>query len=210
MYIAASFLKIQTEKEKIKKLDSLVNQIHFDVMDGNFVQNKTIEFKEMFEISQSLTKAKDIHLMVKDIYKYVDMYKKLNPKYIIFHYEATSEIETVIEYIKKENIKVGIAINPDTDPLFLKPYLDKIDLVLIMSVYPGAGGQEFIDVSDKIEKLYRIRKENNLNYLIEVDGGINDKTIKKVNKADIVVVGSFITDSDNYQNQIKKLEVFYE
>ena len=206
MIISTSFLKIQNDKEKIQKLNSVSDQMHYDIMDGIFVENKTIDFNQMKEIDKFITKPKDIHLMVKDIYKYVDMYKELNPEYLIFHYEATDKIEETINYIKSLNIKVGIAINPDTNSLLLKPYLDKIDLVLIMSVFPGQGGQEFIDISYKIDYFDKMRKEYNLNYLIEVDGGINDKTISKIKKVDIAVVGSFITDSDDYQNQIKRVE----
>lgn len=206
MKISASFLKIQKDKEKIIELNNYVDQMHYDIMDGIFVANKTIDFVEMQEVDKFITKPKDIHLMVTDIYKYVDMYRNLNPDYIIFHYEATDKIEETINYIKSLNIKVGLAINPDTNPLLLKPYLDKIDLILIMSVYPGKGGQEFIDISYKIDYFVEMRKELNLKYKIEVDGGINDKTIKKVNTADIIVVGSFITDNNNYQKQIEKIE----
>jgi len=206
MEIAASFLKIQNDIEKIKELNSLVGRIHYDIMDGIFVKNKTIGFNEMKEINQIITCTKDIHLMVNDVYKYVDIYIKLNPDYIIFHYETNKDIEEKINYIKNQNIKVGIAINPNTNPILLRPYLDKIDLVLIMSVPPGKGGQEFIDISYKVDYFYEIRKENNLNYLIEVDGGINDETIKLINKADIAVVGSFITDSNDYKKQINKIE----
>lgn len=206
MIISASFLKIQKEKEKVKRLNDIVDQIHYDIMDGLFVPNKTIDFNEMQEIDKFITKPKDIHLMVKEINKYVDMYKQLHPNYIIFHLEATENIEETINYIKNNNIKVGIAINPNTNPIDLKPYLNKIDLVLVMSVFPGKGGQQFIDMTHKVEYLYEYRKYNNLNYLIEVDGGINNENIKLVNKADIIVVGSYITDSDNYEKQLKELK----
>lgn len=205
MKISASFLKIQTEKEKVKQLDTITDYMHFDIMDGKFVSNKTIDFKDMEEIAKEIQKPKDVHLMVLDIYKYVDMYKNINPEYITFHYEATKEIEDVINYIKSLGIKVGIAINPDTNPELLNPYLNLVDLVLVMSVFPGKGGQQFIDISSKIDYLNKKRQEENLKYIIEADGGINDETIKFIKDIDMAVVGSFITDSDNYSKQIKKV-----
>ena len=205
MKIGGSFLKIQNNIKKIKELNDVCDNIHFDVMDGKFTEKKTESFETMKKVNEIITKPKDIHLMVKDIYTYVNLYKDLNPKFITFHFEATNDIEKTIEYIKSFNIKVGLAINPDTNIEKIKDYLYKIDLVLVMSVFPGKGGQEFIDITSKIKKLKEFRLQNNLNYIIEVDGGINDKSIKQVKDADVVVVGSFITDSINYQKQIDKL-----
>ena len=200
MKIAGSFLKIQDDINKIKELEKCTDQIHFDIMDGLFTENKT-KIKDI-----QIKKDIDIHLMVLDIKSYVDKVLKYNPKYITFHLEATDNIIENINYIKEKNIKVGIAINPKTDIEKIYKYLDKIDLVLLMSVKPGKGGQKFIDISNKLNKLYNYRKENNLSFIIEVDGGINNETIKKVEKADIVVCGSFITDSTNYENQVKQLK----
>ena len=205
MKIAGSFLKINDNIEKIKQLNDACDNIHMDIMDGVFTEKATIPFEKMENINKIITKPKDIHLMVNDIYKYIDLYKKLNPNYITFHYEATNEIENIINYIKSMNIKVGLAINPDTSIKKITKYLDNLDLILVMSVFPGAGGQKFIDITDKIDYLNDYKKQNNLNYIIEVDGGINNETIKLVKNADLIVVGSYITDSDNYKNQIKKL-----
>lgn len=205
MKISASFLQIQNDIEKVIELNKVSDGMHYDVMDGIFVENKTIPFEIMQKIDKFITKPKDIHLMVKDVYKYIDMYKKTNPEYIIFHYEATTEVTKIIEYIKSLGIKVGLAINPNTSLNCITKYLKDLDLILVMSVYPGKGGQEFIDVSNKIKYLNDYKKNNILNYKIEVDGGINDKTIQKIKGADIAVVGSFITSSDNYEMQIKKV-----
>ena len=205
MKISASFLKIQDQKANIVKLNSLADYMHFDIMDGHFVKGKTLDFDELLEVSKELEKPKDVHLMVNDIYEYIDMYSKINPEFITFHIEATNEPLKVIDYIKAKNINVGISLNPATNVETLIPYLDKVDLVLVMSVVPGKGGQPFIDITDKLIYLDNYRKSNNLNYLIEVDGGINDQTISKVINADIAVVGSFITDSDNYKEQFEKL-----
>ena len=205
MKISASFLKIQNDKEKIRKLDLLSDYMHFDIMDGNFVSASTVSYEVMKENTSEILKPKDIHLMVEDIYSYVDTYKELSPEFITFHYEATDDVQSVIDYVKSLGIKPGISINPDTEVTVLNPYLDKIDLVLVMSVFPGKGGQEFINISDKLDYLNRYREINDLNYMIEVYGGINDMTIEKVKKADMAVVGSYITDSDDYESQFERL-----
>ncbi len=204
MKISGSFLKIQNDQEKIQELNEVVDYMHYDIMDGIFVSNTTLDFERIKDSTTSITKPKDVHLMVKDIYKYIEMYQELKPEFITFHFEATKEIDKVIEYIKSKNIKVGIAINPDTDVTVLKPYLNKIDLVLLMSVMPGAGGQAFIDITSKINWLKSNQKD--FNYLIEVDGGINENTITKVKDVDMAVVGSYITNSDNYEKKVSSLK----
>ncbi len=209
MQIAASYLKIQDEKENIEKLNKYADIMHYDIMDGNFTMNKTLPFEKVCYNTSGVTKDKDIHLMVTDIYKYIDDYSTLKPNNITFHIEIGNTSD-IINYIKNKNIKVGLALNPDTKVEKLVPYLKDIDIVLVMSVVSGAGGQKFIDISSKIDFLYDYRINNNLSYKIEVDGGINDKTIKIIKKADIAVVGSFITSSSNYKEQFLKLEEAYE
>ena len=207
MKIAASFLDIKEPKdEELNYLDSLdIDYIHLDVMDGIFVENKTYSYEEFYNITRLTTKPKDIHLMVSDVKKYIDDFAKMNPKFITFHYEAVSEVSSVINYIKELGIGVGMSIKPTTDVSEIIEYLPYLDLILVMSVEPGRGGQTFIsDSIKKIEQLYTLREKENYNYLIEVDGGINDQTIKKCYKADICVVGSFITKQD-YKEALKKL-----
>ena len=139
--------------------------------------------------------------MVKDIKKYVDIYSKLHPRYITFHYEACEDILDTIAYIKELGIGVGIAISPETKVEAILPYLPRINMVLVMSVVPGMGGQEFmLPTIRKIDELYNYRMNSDLNFLINVDGGINDNTIKLVRKADITVSGSFITKGDMNHN----------
>ena len=199
MKIAGSFLKIIDNKEKIKELENACDSIHFDVMDGRFTEYKT----EL--IDNFIKKDIDVHLMVLNVKKYVDRVLKYNPKYITFHYEVDDVLNN-INYIKDKNVKVGLAINPDTEVESIYKYLDDIDLVLVMSVFPGMGGQKFIDISDKIEKLCNYRKNKSKDFLIEVDGGINNETIKFVREADIIVCGSYITDSDNYREKVSILK----
>lgn len=207
MKIAASFLDIKEPKDQeLNYLDSLdVDYIHLDVMDGIFVENKTFSYEEFYNITRLTTKPKDIHLMVSDVKRYIDDFVKMKPMFITFHYEAASEVSSVINYIKDLGIGVGMSIKPSTDVSEIREYLPYLDLVLVMSVEPGKGGQTFIEESvKKIEQLYNLREKENYNYLIEVDGGINDQTIKKCYKADICVVGSFIT-KQNYKEALKKL-----
>ena len=207
MKIAASFLDIKEPKcEELTKLDKLdIDYIHLDVMDGIFVENKTYTYEEFYDIVKFTTKPKDVHLMVSDVKKYIDEFSKFKPDYITFHYEAVSEVSSVINYIKDLGIKVGMSIKPSTDVSEIIDYLDYLDLVLVMSVEPGRGGQAFMEDSlRKVEQLYSLREKNNYNYIIEIDGGINDETIKKCDKVDMCVVGSFITKGD-YEERIRKL-----
>lgn len=207
MKIAASFLDIKEPKcEEVTKLNNLdIDYLHLDVMDAIFVENKTYSYEEFNDILKFTTKPKDIHLMVSDVKKYIDEFSKFKPEFITFHYEAVSEVGSVINYIKNLGIKVGMSIKPSTPVLEIAKYLDNLDLVLVMSVEPGKGGQTFIEDSvNKIEQLYTLREKEGYKYLIEVDGGINNETIKKCDKTDICVVGSYITKQD-YKEAIEKL-----
>ena len=196
MKISASFLTIDNIENVNKLVNCDIDYLHLDIMDGVFVNNKN----EVLSVNNK--KPLDIHLMVNDVYGYIDKYKSLNPLFITFHYEAVTDVIEVINYIRKFNIKVGLSIKPSTKVEEIIPYLPYLDLVLVMSVEPGQGGQSFImDTVDKIRKL----KELKGNYLIEVDGGINDNTINLINDADIIVVGSYIT-SGNYEERIKNLK----
>lgn len=206
MKIAVSYLSIKDNiKEELSKIDKLnIDYIHVDVMDGMFVTNKTMDYLEATDILKDTTHKKDIHLMVENIKEYVDMYSNLNSEYITFHYEASKDILSDINYIKNKGIKVGLSIKPNTSVDKIIPYLKDIDLVLVMSVEPGRGGQMFIESSkEKVEALYKL--QHNYNYVIEVDGGINNETIKKIKDANISVVGSYITNGE-YESKINSLK----
>lgn len=208
MKISASFLSIKDNIQlNLKKLnDCDIDYLHLDIMDGVFVDNITYDAETLEKMLIYTDKPKDIHLMVSDVKKYIDDFLKLKPEIMTFHYEAVSEISGVIKYIKTKGIKVGISIKPTTEVSEIIDILPFIDLVLVMSVAPGHGGQKFIESSiNKINNLYEIREKNNYKYLIEVDGGINNETIKLVSKADICVVGSYITNMD-YEEAIKNLK----
>ncbi len=205
MLVSTSILSI--EKELPTKVISLnetdTDYIHLDVMDGKFVTHKTVDYTIY---KNFLKKPLDIHLMVDDVPTYIDYYASLKPEFITFHIEVNTNIKKLIDMIHKKGIKVGISLNPETPVSFLVPYLKEIDLVLIMSVKPGKGGQTFLEsATSKIQFLNKMRQAGSYSYMIEVDGGINDVTKHQCAGADMLVAGSFITNYDNYQRQINKL-----
>lgn len=207
--LSVSILGIKENiSENIKKLDKLnIDYFHIDIMDGKFVSNKTWEYKEIEPLIKNTKHKKDIHLMVNDIEEYVEEFSRINPEIITFHFEATNNPLKIIELIKNKNIRVGISIKPNTEVKEIEHLLDKVDLVLVMSVEPGKGGQKYIENStNKINKLYSLKKQNNYKYLIEVDGGINNETKNLVKNADIVVVGSYITNN-TYEEKIKEFKM---
>ena len=208
MKISVSYLSSKfSKKETLEKIEETsADYIHVDLMDGGLVPNRNFSMSEVFNELKNHQKPLDVHLMVFDPILYVQDLAKLHPEYIPFHIEATKDVIETIEKIKKQNIKVGLSIRPNTDLYELMPYLSLIDLVLIMSVEPGRGGQDFILSSvNRLEELLKIREENHLSFLIEMDGGINSNTIRLVPKLDIAVSGSFVCMSDDFQLRIEEL-----
>lgn len=211
MKVSTSILSIKSNlNDNIKILDkSGTDYIHLDIMDGNFVTNKTWDYSDIKDILKDISTPIDVHLMVSNLDYYIDNFSKLNPNNITFHLEVTDNINKYINLIREKNIKVGLAIKPNTDINLIIPYLEYLDLVLVMSVEPGAGGQKFIDSScDRIKLLKEIKELYGYNYIIEVDGGINADTVKLVANSgvDLVVSGSYITNGDNYKERIDTLK----
>jgi ribulose-phosphate 3-epimerase len=208
MKVSTSILSVKDNlKEAIDNLNNTsTDYIHLDIMDGVFVENTTWTADTLRSVLINNTKPLDVHLMVRDVKSYVDSFATLNPEYITFHYEAIDDIDSMINYIKSLGIKVGISIKPNTKIEEIYNYLPKVDLVLVMSVNPGMGGQEFIlGTQIKVNGLKEYKLNNDLNYLISVDGGINGDTVKLIRNADIAVSGSFIT-KNNYEESINKLK----
>ena len=180
----------------VKELDKTkVDFIHLDIMDGKFVDNKSWTYGEIKKIVSYTNKKLDAHFMVNDPKKYIEDYALLNTEYFTFHYETQKDVNEIINLVKSYGLRVGISINPDTDVEVLFPYLNNIDLALIMSVVPGKSGQGFIeDTPNKISKLKEEITRIESKTLIEVDGGINDETGKLclIAGADILVSASYI------------------
>ena len=207
MLISTSFLSSKNLIHDLVELDKTdTDYIHVDIMDGKFVKKKTMPFKEMRNIYKYTNKRLDVHLMVKNPKKYIEDYASLNTEYISFQIESDENIEKNLQLIKEYGIKSGLAISPDTEIKELVPYLPLLDLVLVMSVEPGAGGQDFIvKTKDKIKELKILLSEYNSDVKISVDGGINDRTKKYCTDCDILVSGSYIINGDDLQEKIDSL-----
>ena len=217
-------IKVQTslldakKEEIIKTIYNLevagTDFFHIDVMDGKFVENNTEKIMKEYigYIKQVSNLPIDVHLMVSDVNTFVKEYLDFEPNQIIFHIEALkneNDILKQVKYIKDNNCKVGLSINPKTSIDKIYKYLPYIHSVLVMSVEPGKGGQGFIeDVVQKIQDLNKFIYDNGFDVDIIIDGGINDKSVKKVVDAgaNIVVSGNYILKSDNYEEAIKSLK----
>ena len=201
--LSADFSQLGNEIKRLE--EGGADMIHVDVMDGHFVPNLTIGPPVIKALRKYTKLPFDVHLMISPVHKYIEEYAKAGANIITIHPEATNNLKESIDLIKKLNVKVGVSLNPDTKIDVIENILDQVDLVLVMSVYPGFGGQKFIpDVVRKIENLGKLKKDKNLNFDIEVDGGINFENNKIVIKAgaNILVSGTTIFKENN--GNIKK------
>ena len=201
--LSADFSQLGNEIKRLEKAGA--DMIHVDVMDGHFVPNLTIGPPVIKALRNYSTLPFDVHLMISPVHKYIEDYANAGADIITIHPEATDNLETSILKIKELNKKVGVSLNPESKIDLILKFLDKIDLVLIMSVNPGFGGQKFMpEVLDKIKDLKKIQNEKKLNFDIEIDGGINFDNCKlAINAgANILVSGTTIFKSNN--GDIKK------
>jgi ribulose-phosphate 3-epimerase len=207
--ISTSILE-KNDIDTIKKLNLTdTDYLHIDVMDGIFVPRKSFSLKQLKEICKYTSKKLDVHLMVSNIENYLNYFDISNIEFITVHYEVLKD-KKIINIIHNKGIKCGISINPNTNIKEIFSLLNIIDLVLIMGVEPGTGGQSFIfNTLNKIEELKQELENKNLNVLISVDGGIDEETANLcIEKGvDILVSGTFITNNDNYQRQINVLRI---
>ena len=201
--LSADFGQLGTEIKRLE--EGGADMIHVDVMDGHFVPNLTIGPPVIKALRKHCSLKFDVHLMISPVHKYIDAYADAGADIITIHPEATDNLENSIKKIKEKNKKVGVSLNPESKIDLILDLLDQIDLVLIMSVNPGFGGQKFMpEVIEKIKKLFQIKKDNKLNFDIEVDGGINFSNSKEVISAgaNILVSGTTIFNENN--GDIKK------
>ena len=201
--LSADFSQLGNEIKKLE--EGGADMIHVDVMDGHFVPNLTIGPPVIKALRKQCSIKFDVHLMISPVHKYIEAYSDAGADIITIHPEATENLGESILKIKSLNKKVGVSLNPETKIDLIIDYLEKIDLVLIMSVNPGFGGQKFMpEVLEKIRKLKKIQSENHLNFDIEIDGGINFENCQSAIEAgaNILVSGTTIFKSNN--GDIKK------
>ncbi len=213
MLVAPSILSADfgnLEKEIKSICEAGCDLVHVDVMDGHFVPNLTIGPVVVEPVSKASSKPLDIHLMVENNNFFVDLFAPLKPKYLSFHIESEKHPHRLIQKIRSLGISPAITLNPHTKVEDIEYLIEDLDMVLLMSVNPGFGGQKFIpSVIEKVKKLKELINKKNPNCLIEVDGGVSDKNIKELKDAgvDVVVAGSFIFGSGDYKKAIDSLKV---
>lgn len=203
--ISTSILSSNDRIAAIKKLNSTdTDYLHIDVMDGKFVQNTQFSLSEVNNLIPYSNKPVDIHLMTENPDIYIDSLNHPSIEFITIHVEIEQDIKSIIDKIKLKGYKVGLSLKPSTNLSMINQYLNDIDMVLVMSVEPGFGGQSFIDSTvDRLKEIKQLKDD----LIIEVDGGIKDHNIELIKPyADIAVVGSYIVNSNNYNEAINNLK----
>ena len=205
--LSANFLDLKSDIEMIN--NSEADWLHLDIMDGVFVPNISFGMPVLEAIAKHAKKTIDVHLMIVDPDRYIKTFADLGTNYLTVHYEACPHLHRTIQAIKAEGMKAGVAINPHTNIDLLEDVINDIDLVCIMSVNPGFGGQSFIENTyAKVEKLKALITKKGATTLIEVDGGVTNKNAKQLVEAgaDVLVAGSFVFKAENPTQTIQDLK----
>ena len=204
--LSADFGKMAESVSLLKEWDA--DWVHCDVMDGNYVPNITFGMPMIKALRKYSDMFFDVHLMIDKPERYMQQFCDAGASLITFHPDASENVQQGIDIAKKNNVLIGLVVNADKDISIVEPYLSQLDVVLIMTVQAGFGGQSFReDCLKKVESIYNERKKNKYKYLIEIDGGVSLKTIDACKKAgcDVVVAGSAIFNADDKKEIIKQL-----
>lgn len=196
--LSADFANLEREVRAVAQAGA--DWLHVDVMDGHFVNNLTIGVPVVASLKKVSPLPLDVHLMIERPEKYIDAFAKAGSDYLTIHVESTTDPTAVLQRIRDLKVKPGITLRPSTPLAAVLPYLELVDLVLVMTVEPGFGGQSFmIDQVSKISELVEIRRQHGFKYLIEVDGGVNAETVKHLSGADVLVAGNYVFKNDYRQ-----------